>query len=157
MIAVGQKLHVGFRLRVACDGVVKDMAFADLLTRPTVVSVHMKNRTPSCDRQNDSLIAHASALARSGYNVVGLSRDTASSHLRYAAAKNIPYPLASDPEYHFARAADSLIQKSMYGRKFIGPVRAAFILDHDATVLGVVQNVDAANLGPQLEELMSRL
>ena len=131
-------------------GVTKEVRFAELLTRPTVVSVYMKNRTPSCDRQNESLAAVAEELDRAGYNLVALSRDTCGSHQRYAAARRITYTLVSDPEDQFARAADILVQKSMYGRKFTGPARSAFVLDRDRTVLAVIERVDAAKHGDQL-------
>lgn len=139
------------------DGVAKEMVFADLLTRRTVVSVYMKNNTGTCDRQNESLIACASALDRAGFNLVALSRDTVGSHLRYAAAKRIGYTLASDPKDLFARAADSLVPKSMYGRNFIGPARAAFVLEPDGTLLAVAPKVDAANHAAQLLDLIEGL
>src|SRR5436190_5924490 len=98
MIAPGQKPDLGFRLEVLRDGAVTEVVFADLLTRPTIVSVYMKNNTPSCDRQNDSLASHAAEFDRAGYNLIALSRDTCGAHRRYAATKKITYTLASDPE-----------------------------------------------------------
>ena len=150
MIGPGEKLDVGFQVGVVRDGVVKTMAFGDLLTRPTLVSVHMKNRTPSCDRQNDGLAVVTPELQRLGYDVVAVSRDTTGSHERYAAARKLPYALVSDPEDRFAKAARSLVEKSMYGRSFVGPARAAFILARDGTVLEVIEKVDTANVGSQL-------
>src|SRR5436190_16338540 len=129
MIAPGEKLDVGFKLKVVQGGAVKEMEFRDLLTRRTIVSVYMKNNTPTCDRQAASLAACAAELDRAGFNIVAVSRDTAGSHTRYAAAKNISYPLVSDPEDTFARAAGSLVSKSMYGRSFVGPARAAFSIE----------------------------
>jgi peroxiredoxin Q/BCP len=154
MVAPGQKLDLGFTLKVVRDGVVKEMAFADLLTRRTVVSVYMKNKTGTCDRQNESLVAHAAQIDRAGYNLIALSRDTSGSHLRYATAKKIGYVLASDPNDHFARAVDSLVQKSMYGRTFVGPVRAAYVVDSDSTLLAVISKVDAANHGAQIMDII---
>jgi peroxiredoxin Q/BCP len=157
VISPGQRLDTGFRLKVVRDGVPKEVAFADLLTRRTIVSVYMRNNTPSCDRQNDSLVAHAARLDRAGYNLVAISRDTCGSHARYASAKEIHYTLASDPKDHFARAADSLVEKSMYGRRFVGPARAAYVLDRDGTVLAVIEKIDPATHGQQLENLIKTL
>jgi thioredoxin-dependent peroxiredoxin len=157
MIAPGEKLDVSFRLKVWQAGEVKEVAFRELLTRPTIVSVYMKNKTPTCDRQNASLARDAAELDRAGFNVIALSRDTCGSHARYAAAKEIPYVLASDPDDRFARAADSLVAKQMYGRAFTGPARAAFVIDRDGTVLAVAEKVDAANHGRQLRELIKSL
>jgi thioredoxin-dependent peroxiredoxin len=157
MIAPGEKIDVSFPLKVWRAGEVKEVAFRELLSRPTVVSVYMKNNTPTCDRQNASLARDAAALDRAGFNVVALSRDTCGSHARYAAAKEIPYVLASDPDDKFARAAGSLVEKQMYGRAFTGPARAAFVIDRDVTVLAVVGKIDAANHGAQLRELIKSL
>jgi peroxiredoxin Q/BCP len=157
MRSAGQKLALDFRLKVVQSGAAKELAFRDLLTRPTIVSVYMKNRTPTCDRQNDSLIEHAAEFNRAGFNLVALSRDTCGSHQRYAAAKAVPYLLASDPEDRFARAVDSLVTKSMYGRSFVGPARAAYVIAPDGTLLGVVEKVDAANHAAQLRELIKSL
>ncbi|MEO6245476.1 MAG: redoxin domain-containing protein [Opitutaceae bacterium] len=157
MITPVEKLDLGFRVGVVREGGATEMPLGDLLTRRTVVSVYMKNNLPSCDRQINALIAVAGELDRAGFNLVALSRDTCGSHLRYAAAKGIDFVLASDPEDRFARAARSLVEKSMYGRSFVGPARAVFVLDVDGTVLAVAEKVDSAAHGTQLKELIKRL
>ena len=157
MIAPGQKLATDFRLKVVRGGAISEVTFADLLTRRTIVSVYMKNKTPSCDRQTASLAEHAAEFDRAGYNLVALSRDTPGSHVRYAAAHAIAFTLASDPDDRFARAAASLVEKSMYGRTFIGPQRAALVLERDGTVLAVVEKVDPADHAAQLRALLKTL
>jgi peroxiredoxin Q/BCP len=154
VIAPGRKLDLDFSLKVVRQGAIEVVRFTDLLTRPTVVSVYMKNRTPSCDRQNDSLVAISDVLDQTGFNLVAVSRDTAGSHQRYAAARRISHVLASDPLDQFAIATDSLVQKSMYGRTFTGPVRAAYLLGLDGTVLGLVEKVRPADHAEQLNELI---
>jgi peroxiredoxin Q/BCP len=157
MIKPGQRIDTSFTLKVFADGETREVRFADLLTRPTIVSVYMRNKTPGCDRQNDSLVSVAQEIDRAGYNLVALSRDTCGSHQRYAAEKKIPYVLASDPHDLFSKAVDALVEKSMYGRTFIGPARAAYVLDRDGTVLAVVDKVDTANHAAQLRDLIKGL
>lgn len=157
MIAPGERLDLGFKLQVLRDGVAKEMTFADLLKRRTIVSVYMKNNTPSCDRQNESLAEHAAKFDRAGYDLVAISRDTCGSHARYATKKGIAYTLASDPEDQFARATDSLVEKSMYGKKYTGPARAAYVLERDGTVLAVVEKVDTADHAAQLLAVIKKL
>ena len=157
MITPGKKLKTNFKLTVVADGAAKEVAFRDLLTRRTIVSVYMKNNTGSCDKQNDSLAAHAAVLARVGYNLVAISRDTPGSHLKYAAKKKITYALASDPTDLFAQAADAVVEKSMYGKKYFGPARAAFVLETDGTVLAVAEKVDTADHAAQLQALIAGL
>lgn len=155
MISVGKRLDTNFKLKVVQGGVTQEKPFGELLTRRTVVSVYMKNNTGSCDKQNDSLVACAEEIDRAGYNLVALSRDTAGSHTRYAAQKKITYPLVSDPKDFFARATDSIVEKSMYGRTFFGPARAAYLLDLDGTVLAVAEKVDPAKHAVQLRALIA--
>ena len=157
MIFAGQKIDTQFQLKVFRDGEATTAGFADLITRRTIVSVYMRNNTPGCDRQNDSLAAHAAEFSRAGYNLIAVSRDTCGSHAKYAAKKKISYTLASDPEDLFAQAADSVVEKSMYGRKFRGPARAAYVLDRDGTVLAVVEKVDTADHAAQLRKVLAAL
>jgi peroxiredoxin Q/BCP len=157
MISPGKKLKTNFKLKVVAVGAEKEVAFKDLLTRRTIVSVYMKNNTGSCDKQNDSLAAHAAEFAKAGYNLVAISRDTPGSHLKYAEKKKISYTLASDPEDLFAQAADAVVEKSMYGKKYFGPARAAFVLDTDGTVLAVAEKVDTADHAAQLKALIADL
>ncbi|MCX6940837.1 MAG: redoxin domain-containing protein [Verrucomicrobia bacterium] len=157
MISKGKKLRAKFKLTIVQDGAVREVVFADLLTRRTIVSVYMKNNTGSCDKQNDSLAAHAAEFDRAGYNLVALSRDTSGSHLKYAVKKKISYVLASDPGDLFAQAADSIVEKSMYGKTYQGPARAAFVLDQDGTVLAVAEKVDTADHAAQLRALIAGL
>ena len=157
MISPGKKLKTNFKLKVVQDGAESEVAFSELLTRRTIVSVYMKNNTGSCDKQNDSLAAHAAAFARAGYNLVAISRDTCGSHLKYAVKKKISYTLASDPDDLFAQAADSVVEKSMYGKTYFGPARAAFVFEKDGTVLAVAEKVDTADHAAQLNALIAGL
>jgi len=157
VISTGKRLTTNFKLKIVRDGVVQYVSFADLLTRRTLVSVYMKNNTGSCDKQNDSLAAHAAEFEQAGYNLIAISRDTCGSHLKYAAKKKITYTLASDPQDVFAKAADSIVEKAMYGRKFFGPARAAFVLDRDGTVLAVAEKVDTTDHAAQLRALIAAL
>ena len=157
MISPGQKLNTRFQLKVFRNGAASAVTFRDLLTRRTIVSVYMRNNTPGCDRQNDSLAAHAAEFDRAGYNLIALSRDTCGSHAKYAAKKKITYTLASDPDDCFAQAAEAMVEKSMYGRKFTGPARAAFVLERDGTVLAIAEKVDTADHAAQLRALLAGL
>jgi len=157
MLKPGQKLKTDFTLKVVRAGAVAEVTFTELLTRPTIVSIYMRNNTGSCDKQNDSLAAHAAEFDARGYNLIALSRDTCGSHLKYAAKKGISYVLASDPEDRFAQAADAVVEKSMYGRSFSGPARAAFVIGTDGAVLGVVEKVDPKGHAAQLHALLDAL
>ncbi len=157
MIQPGARLPLDLVLKVLQAHDEKEVELRQLLARRTVVSVYMRNNTGGCDKQNDSLVGYAAALDRAGYNLVALSRDSLASHRKYAAKKGITYTLASDPEDRFACATDSLVEKSMYGRKFVGPARAAYVLDRDGTVLAVIAKVTPAEHAAQLAAAIATL
>ncbi len=157
MIPPGARLALDFRVKIVRGGAIEEVRFGDLITRRTLVSVYMKNKTPGCDRQTASLATHAEEFERAGYTVIAISRDTGGSHLRRAAALGSDFTLVSDPDDQFARATDSLVEKSMYGRTFIGPQRAAYVLDCDGTVLAVAEKVDTADHAAQLRALIKSL
>lgn len=155
MVGPGDTLQLDFAVKVVRDGAVRELPFRELLGRRTIVSVHMKNNTASCDRQTASLARSAEEFAAAGCDLVALSRDTAGSHLRYAAAKNIRFPLVSDPTDQFARAAGSLVRKTMYGRHFIGPARVIFVIEPDGTVLAVAGKADTDDTAGQVRKLLA--
>ncbi len=157
MKAVGERLELNIEVAVAMDGAKSRASFADLIDRPTVVSVYMRNNTGSCDKQMIALSEAAPRIRELGFAIVGVSKDTAGSHLKYAAKHGIDFPLVSDPEHAFARATDSLIEKKMYGRVFWGPSRSAYVLDKDGTLVALCENVDAARHGEQVVALLESL
>jgi peroxiredoxin Q/BCP len=157
MIQAGQKIDTGVSLKILQNGVAREVVLRDLLTRPTIVSVYMKNNTPSCDRQNDSLVEHAGEFDRLGFQLIAVSRDSCGSHRKFAVKKNIPYTLVSDPDDTFAKAVDSIVEKSMYGRVFHGPARAAYVIDMNGTVMAVVEKVDTKDHSSQLKAVLAAL
>jgi thioredoxin-dependent peroxiredoxin len=152
MKTVGAVLELDFEVKVVrgAGAMPATVWFADLVTKPTVVSVYMRNNTGSCDQQNVSLAAQAAAIADLGYGLIGLSRDTVGSHQKYAAKHGMGYPLVSDPTDAFATAADAVVEKSMYGKAFRGPLRSAWVLAPDGTIWAIIDRVEAKAHGEQV-------
>lgn len=157
MVEEGQQIDTSFKLDIVKDGKKETVTFSSLLNRPTVVSVYMKNNTPGCDRQNESLASQANWFDEKGYNLVAVSKDSCGSHKKYADKKDINYILASDPDYKFAQATDSIIEKNMFGKTFEGPSRSAYIFDTKGTVLSVIEKVDTKKHAKELKEIINRL
>lgn len=152
MVKVGDRLDLDFVVKAIVDGELWQGRFADLITRPTVVSVYMKNNTGSCDSQTEQLGKQVAELDALGYGLLGVSKDTVGSHRKYSERNGLGFPLISDPDHAFARATDSLVEKRMYGRTFFGPTRSAYLLDPSGRVLGLIEKVDPKRHGEQLLE-----
>lgn len=157
MINTGEKIDTDFTLNIVHDGKEKEVSFDELLTRPTIVSVYMRNNTGGCDKQNRSLADHSDWFDEKGYNLVAVSKDTCGSHKKYAEKMGINYTLASDPEYKFAEATDSVVEKNMYGNTFDAPTRSAYVIDTDGTVLGIIEKINTKAHADELKELIESI
>lgn len=157
MIETGNKMDTSFTVKAVVDGEEKELKFEELLSRPTIVSVYMKNNTSSCDRQTLSLAEHSAWFDENGYNLVAISKDTCGSHKRYADKQGIGFALVSDPDYKFAEATDSVVEKKMYGKTYNAPSRSAFVIDTDGTILASIEKVDTKAHAEELKEVVSNL
>lgn len=157
MIEIGQKIDTGLKLAVVENGEEHEVLLSELLSRPVIISVYMRNNTSGCDRQNRSLTEYAEEFERKGYRLIALSKDSCRSHKNYADKLNINYILASDPDFAFAEATDSIVEKKMFGKTFNAPSRSAFVIDTDGTVLGMIEKVNTKAHAKELMELIEKL
>ncbi len=157
MIEIGKKIDTTFQIEVVQGGEQKEVTFSELLDRPAIISVYMRNNTSGCDKQNRSLAEHASWFDEKGYNLIALSKDTYGSHKNYAEKLDINYILASDPDFKFAKATNSIVEKKMYGKTFDAPSRSAFVIDKDGTVLGIIEKINTKNHAGELKELIEEI
>lgn len=157
MIETGQKIDTDFTLNIVKDGEEQTVTFSELLDRPTIISVYMRNNTSGCDKQNKSLAEEAAWFDEHGYNLVAISKDSCGSHKNYAEKLGINYILASDPDYKFAKATDSIVEKKMYGNTYEAPSRSAYVIDTDGTAKAVIEKVNTKDHASQLKEVIRNL
>lgn len=157
MIKAGTTIPTDFTLDIVKGGEKQTVTFNELLDRPAVVSVYMRNNTSGCDKQNTSLAEEAAWFDNKGYNLIAISKDTCGSHKKYAEKMGINYILASDPEYKFAKATDSIVEKKMYGNTYKAPSRSAYVIDLDGTVLGIIEKVNTKDHAAELKRLIENL
>ncbi len=157
MIEQGSKLDTDFTLDIVQDGEERTVQFEEFLERPAIVSVYMRNNTSGCDKQNKSLAEHADWFDEHEYNLVAISKDTCGSHKNYAEKLGINYVLASDPEYKFAKATDSVVEKNMFGNKYDTPSRSAYVIDTDGTVKAIIEKVNTKDHAAELKDVIKNL
>jgi peroxiredoxin Q/BCP len=157
MIDRGTQIDTDFTLDIVEGGEEKTVRFEDLLDRPTIVSVYMRNNTSGCDKQNKSLAEHADWFDEQGYNLIAISKDSCGSHKNYAEKLGINYVLASDPDYKFAEATDSVVEKQMFGNKYEAPTRSAYVIDIDGTVKAIIEKVNTKDHASELKEVIKNL
>jgi peroxiredoxin Q/BCP len=99
-----------------------------------VLYFYPKDDTSGCTREAQDFTALADEFAAAGTKVVGVSRDSLKSHDKFIAKYELKVPLAVD-EGPLSEAFGTWVQKSMYGRKYMGMERATFLIGADGTVL----------------------
>ena len=99
-----------------------------------VLYFYPKDDTSGCTREAQDFTALADDFAAAGTRVVGVSRDSAKSHAKFIAKYDLKVPLAVD-EGPLSEAFGTWVEKSMYGRKYMGMERATFLIGADGTVL----------------------
>ena len=113
-----------------------------LLGKPTVVYFYPKDDTPGCTKEACEFRDYNAELQQLGVQVVGVSADSILSHTKFIEKYVLPFPLWSDPEKKLIQAFGVLVEKSMFGKKYKGILRATFILDENGKVIQIWSKVD---------------
>jgi len=103
--------------------------------RPLVLYFYPKDDTSGCTREAQDFTALAADYATAGVDVVGVSRDPMKKHEKFIAKYELSVPLVSDEDGRISQAFGTWVEKSMYGRKYMGMERATFLIGPDGRVL----------------------
>jgi peroxiredoxin Q/BCP len=103
--------------------------------QPLVLYFYPKDDTSGCTREAQDFTALAADYAKAGVKVVGVSRDPMKSHEKFIGKYNLAVPLVSDEDGRISDAFGTWVQKSMYGRKYMGMERATYLIGADGRVL----------------------
>jgi peroxiredoxin Q/BCP len=109
-----------------------------------------KDNTPGCTAQACNLNENLDALQAKGFQVVGVSIDTNASHTKFKAKYKLAFPLLSDPEHQLAEVFGVWVEKSMYGKQYMGVARTTFIIDENGIIIDIIEKVDTKNHSSQI-------
>jgi len=109
--------------------------------RSLVLYFYPKDDTSGCTREAQDFTAQAADYAKAGVKVIGVSRDPMKSHEKFIGKYNLAVPLVSDEDGGISEAFGTWVEKSMYGRKYMGMERATFLIGADGRVLKVWRKV----------------
>ncbi len=116
----------------ASDGGQVDLAAPG---QPLVLYFYPKDDTSGCTREAQDFTAMAAHFERAGVKVIGVSRDPMAKHEKFIGKYGLSVPLASDEDGRISEAFGTWVQKSMYGRKYMGMERATFLISADGRLL----------------------
>ena len=116
----------------ASDGTSIDLASPG---QPLVLYFYPKDDTSGCTREAQDFTALAGGYAKAGVKVVGVSRDPMKKHEKFIGKYGLSAPLVSDEDGHISEAFGTWVQKSMYGRKYMGMERATYLIGADGRIV----------------------
>ena len=123
-------------LGVNQDG--KELKLADFAGKKVVLYFYPKDNTPGCTAQACSLRDNYDELQNSGYEVIGVSTDSAASHLKFIAKQNLPFQLIADTDKKLSEIFGTWGEKSLYGKQYMGTFRTTFILDETGIITRIM-------------------
>jgi peroxiredoxin Q/BCP len=103
--------------------------------RPLVLYFYPKDDTSGCTREAQDFTSLAPEFAKAGVKILGVSRDSMKKHEKFIGKYDLAVPLVSDEDGHISVAFGTWVEKSMYGRKYMGMERATYLIGADGRVL----------------------
>lgn len=98
-----------------------------------------KDNTSGCTAQACSLRDGIARLKAAGYEILGVSKDSAKSHKKFIETHQLPFPLIVDEEVKLNQLFDTWKEKSMYGRKYMGTERTSFVINEEGVIERIIR------------------
>ena len=124
-----------------CDQNGNNVSLKDFAGRKVVLYFYPKDNTPGCTRQACAFAGSYAAFKTMDVAVIGVSKDSVASHVKFAGKYDLPFILLSDPELQAIKAYDVWQEKKLYGKVSMGVVRATYIIDENGMIEKVMPKV----------------
>jgi len=135
----------------------RTVALKDYKGRPLLLYFYPKANTPGCTTEACAFQEALPQLGKLGVDVIGVSPDAMKPIENFAAKYGLTFPLASDPEHAVAEAYGVWVEKSMYGRKYMGIERSTFLIGKDGRIAQAWHKVKAPGHAAAVREAIKAL
>ena len=122
----------------------------NLIGRKTVIYFYPKDNTSGCTAEACNLRDNYQSLEAQGYNVVGVSKDSAASHRKFADKYELPFTLLSDTSTQMLQDFGAWGEKKMYGKTTMGTLRRTFIFNEEGVLERVIEKVNTKDHAAQI-------
>ena len=122
----------------------EDVTLSQFRGRPVVLYFYPKDDTPGCTAQACGIRDVWGELERTGAVVLGVSPDSPKKHVKFREKYGLPFTLLSDEKHSVAEAYGTWVEKSMYGKTYMGMERSTFVIDADGNVKKIMRKVKPA-------------
>ena len=114
---------------------------SDFKGKKLVLYFYPKDNTLGCTAESCNLRDNYQALQKAGYEVLGVSKDDEKSHLKFINKFELPFTLLADTEKDIHEKYGTWVEKSMYGRKYMGTARVTFLIDEEGKIEEIIEKV----------------
>lgn len=122
--------------------------------KKVILYFYPKDSTPGCTAEACNLNDNYQMWLSKGYEVVGVSPDSVSSHKKFAEKYDLSFNLIADTEMQILNAYGVWGEKSMYGRKYMGVFRTTFVIDEKGVIVEIFEKVDTKNHTEQINKTL---
>lgn len=126
----------------------------DFAGQKLIIYFYPKDNTPGCTAEACSLANGYEQLASLGYTVIGISKDSPASHIKFAQKYELPFTLLSDESTEVNQTFGVWQKKKMAGREYMGTVRTTFVTDADHRITHIISKVNTKQAAEQLLALL---
>ena len=135
---------------LAKDQSGNEVKISDFKGKKVILYFYPKDDTPGCTAQACNLRDNYDSLLSKGYAVLGVSVDDEKSHQKFIKKFDLPFPLLADTDHTIVEAYGVWVEKSMYGRTYMGTARTTFVIDENGIISEIIQKVDTKNHTDQI-------
>lgn len=118
--------------------------------KKVVLYFYPNDETPGCTAEACNLRDNYKVLQKKGYEILGISSNTEKQHQKFIKKEKLPFQLLADTEKKVHEKYGTWVEKSMYGRKFMGTARVTFIINEKGVIEEVIQKVKTADHAQQI-------
>ena len=122
----------------------------DFIGKKTIIYFYPKDNTSGCTAQACNLRDNYQALVKAGYNVVGVSKDSAASHVKFIEKNQLPFTLLADTTTQMQQEFGVWAEKKLYGRTYMGTLRQTFIFNEEGILVEVIEKVNTKDHAAQI-------
>ena len=126
------------------------VTLSNLKGKKVVLYFYPRDMTPGCTAEACSLRDNYKALQKAGYEIFGISTDDEKSHKKFIAKEKLPFRLLADTDKSVHAKYEAWVEKSMYGRKYMGTARITYVINEDGIISEVIEKVDTKNHADQI-------
>ena len=114
---------------------------SNYLGEKVVLYFYPRDNTPGCTSQACNLKDNFNSLKKNGYTILGVSKDSAKSHQKFIDKFNLPFDLIADEDQSVHKKYGTWVEKSMYGKTYMGTARWTFLIDKNGNIENIIQKV----------------